>query len=75
MCKQFQKILVVNLPSRTDRRDAMAVQAACTNLTLEFVPAVTDADEGHLPPGGSGLGADKPSGLGAWRSHLNAARM
>ncbi|KAI4661175.1 uncharacterized protein J4E79_004986 [Alternaria viburni] len=38
---KFEKILVLNLPSRTDRRDAMSLAAAISNIKLEFVEGVT----------------------------------
>ncbi|KAI4660615.1 uncharacterized protein J4E78_005319 [Alternaria triticimaculans] len=37
----FEKILVLNLPFRTDRRDAMSLSAAVSNIKLEFVEGVT----------------------------------
>ncbi|KAI4259404.1 MAG: hypothetical protein L6R42_004589 [Xanthoria sp. 1 TBL-2021] len=36
----FEKILVVNLPERTDRRDTLTLTAAIGNILLDFLPAV-----------------------------------
>ncbi|CAN9108126.1 unnamed protein product [Alternaria alternata] len=38
---KFEGILVLNLPFRTDRRDAMSLSAAASNIKLEFVEGVT----------------------------------
>jgi hypothetical protein len=70
---QFQKIYVINLPSRTDHRDATSLAAACTNLTVEYVPGVTDVDERYMPPGNDDVKLNK-GGLGNWRAHMNIAR-
>jgi hypothetical protein len=39
---QFQKIFVINLPSRTDHRDSMALASAFTDLQIEYVDGVTE---------------------------------
>ncbi|KAF2832969.1 hypothetical protein CC86DRAFT_279150 [Ophiobolus disseminans] len=49
----FQKIFVLNLPFRTDRRDAMSLSAAISNIKLEFVDGVTGASinqKAYPPP-------------------------
>ncbi|KAK8008112.1 hypothetical protein PG991_010663 [Apiospora marii] len=63
--------------ARTDRRDAMALAAAVSNLTLDWVDGI-DGDtieERVLPPG------DRPKHKssdfavrGSWRAHMNALR-
>ncbi|KAK4618247.1 hypothetical protein CLAFUW4_11967 [Fulvia fulva] len=85
----FQKILVINMPSRSDLRDAMALAAGYTNLQVEFVDGVSikpeDFNEMLLP-------AEHPEiekytdqsdmkklkgrlgNLGSWRAHMNAIR-
>ncbi len=70
---QFEKIYVMGLPSRTDRRDGMALQAALSDLTIEFIDgplgenisekAVPTAEDGKHLTGGE---------LGCWRGHINA---
>ncbi|KAF1830599.1 hypothetical protein BDW02DRAFT_642038 [Decorospora gaudefroyi] len=69
----FEKIFVLNLPSRTDRRDAITLSSAVSNIKLEFVEGVTGAsihDKAYPPPE-----ANKKllSGIrGSWRTHMNA---
>ncbi|OJD29341.1 glycosyltransferase family 25 protein [Diplodia corticola] len=70
----FQKIFVINLPSRTDYRDSMALAAALSDLQIEFVDGVTDVDEKTLPPDAKKVNLNSGS-LYAWRAHLSAARM
>ncbi|KAI1392016.1 glycosyltransferase family 25 protein [Hypoxylon trugodes] len=63
----FSKIFVINLPSRTDRRDAMALSGAVSNLTFTWIGGVS----GEQATGGKG----RSSGAkGSWRSHMNALR-
>ncbi|KAM3427979.1 hypothetical protein MY4824_009094 [Beauveria thailandica] len=69
----FEKIYVMGLPSRTDRRDGMALQAALSDLTIEFIDgplgenisekAIPTAEDGKHLTGGE---------LGCWRGHINA---
>ncbi|KAI5863208.1 glycosyltransferase family 25 protein [Durotheca rogersii] len=69
----FEKILVVNLPSRTDRRDGIVLGAALSDLEIEFVDGVdgklvpdkalpTSPDHDRLPD----------AVIGSWRGHMNA---
>ncbi|CAK4034511.1 glycosyltransferase family 25 [Lecanosticta acicola] len=69
----FQKIFVINLPSRTDRRDTISLAAALTGLKIDFVDGVTDWDERILPPGATEANLGKGN-TGAWRAHMNVAR-
>ena len=71
---QFQKIFVINLPSRTDHRDSMSLAAALTDLRVEYVDGVTEVDKKSLPPGGTEVNLDSGA-LGNWRAHMNIARM
>ncbi|KAF2276237.1 uncharacterized protein EI97DRAFT_419158 [Westerdykella ornata] len=69
----FQKILVLNLPFRTDRRDAMTLSAATSNIALEFVDGVTGDSIRHsaYPPPEENI--KLPAGIrGSWRTHMNA---
>jgi GR25 family glycosyltransferase involved in LPS biosynthesis len=70
---QFGKILAINLPRRTDRRDALLLAAAYTNLTLTWVDGVAGSE---VPDVTLPLRPDQvPSGdasKGCWRAHLNA---
>lgn len=71
----FEKIFVINLPERTDKRDAMSLTAALTNLKLTWTSALrgTNVPDKALP-----LGVDRPGwrdgGIGSWRSQMNVIR-
>ncbi|KAH7064182.1 hypothetical protein BKA63DRAFT_525983 [Paraphoma chrysanthemicola] len=71
----FEKIFAINLPSRSDRRDALQVMAATTDIKLEFSRAVRgeQVEEVALVFGRS---TNEPSigSRGSWRSHLNVIR-
>lgn len=67
---------MINLPSRTDLRDAVTLAAALTGLDIEIVDGV----DGHLIsnrslPNGAEETHLGPGGLGNWRAHMNVARM
>ncbi|PMD33181.1 glycosyltransferase family 25 protein [Hyaloscypha variabilis F] len=49
----FQKLLVINMPERTDRRDAVTLAAGVSNMKIEFVMGVRgeSVPEVALPPG------------------------
>ncbi|KAI0172901.1 glycosyltransferase family 25 protein [Hypoxylon sp. FL1284] len=64
---QFSKILVINLPSRTDRRDAMVLAGAVSNLSLSWVDGVDGAPAADGTKKGHSAGA-----RGSWRSHMSA---
>ena len=62
---------MVNLPERTDRRDAMTLMGAASGLRLELVDGVRGVDvlEKTIP-------GQKPRELsagkvGSWRAHMN----
>lgn len=71
----FEKIFVVNLPERTDKRDALSLVSALTNIKLTWTSAVrgTDVPDKALP-----LGVDRKGwrdgGIGSWRSQMNIMR-
>ncbi|QBZ63647.1 hypothetical protein PoMZ_05333 [Pyricularia oryzae] len=71
----FQKILVINLPSRTDRRDAISLAAALTNLTVEYVPGIDGSEvQERVLPADSRNKSIKKGNVGSWRAHINALR-
>jgi hypothetical protein len=41
---QFEKIFVVGLASRTDRRDGMMLQAAISDMQIEFIDGIAGKD-------------------------------
>lgn len=65
---------MINLPYRTDHRDAVSLSAMLTGLDVEYVSGVSEVDEKTLPP----LEGEKHYGqgqLGNWRAHMNAVRL
>ena len=70
---KFEKIFVINLPTRTDHHDAMALTAQMSNVDLEWVDGVKGEEvlDKVLPPGGSRKNL-RPTEIGYWRAHMNA---
>ncbi|KAM3414313.1 hypothetical protein BST61_g10964 [Cercospora zeina] len=69
----FQNIFIINLASRTDRKDAASLAAALTGLHVEFVQAATHVNKKAQPPGWQEANLNG-GGAGAWRSHMNVIR-
>ncbi|KAK8075774.1 glycosyltransferase family 25 protein [Apiospora hydei] len=71
----FEKVFVINLPDRTDKRDALSLVAALTGIQLDWVRALRGAD---VPDKALPLGVDRQGwrdgGIGSWRSQMNAIR-
>ncbi|KAI0118293.1 hypothetical protein GGR51DRAFT_554783 [Nemania sp. FL0031] len=77
----FEKIFVINLPSRRDRRDGMTVAGAVSHLNFTFVEGSTEdsAISSSFADRSSGeerAGAKLPHSAfagarGSWRSHMN----
>ncbi|KAF2247995.1 glycosyltransferase family 25 protein [Trematosphaeria pertusa] len=71
----FGQILVINLPERTDRRDAISLAAAYSNMRLDWIHGVkgSEVHDSTLP---MDKGQDPPSEgtKGSWRAHLNAVQ-
>ncbi|KAI1415504.1 glycosyltransferase family 25 protein [Hypoxylon sp. FL1857] len=69
----FHEILVVGLPSRTDRRDGMFLQAALSNLDIKFVDGINGKD---IPQKAIPITTEhermNDASLGSWRAHMNA---
>ncbi|KAI1456809.1 glycosyltransferase family 25 protein [Annulohypoxylon moriforme] len=68
---QFSKIFVINLPSRTDRRDAMALAGAVSNLSFTWIDGVSGDQVTDLTAPFSHE-VRSPGSKGSWRSHMNA---
>lgn len=70
---QFEKIFVVSIPSRTDRRDNMVLQAAVSNMEIEFIDAAKGDGiaENSIPMDETGDHLEGGA-LGCWRGHMNA---
>lgn len=71
----FQKVYVVNLPERTDKRDALSLIGALTNVKLDWVKAIrgSDVPDKALPLGVHRNGW-RDGGIGSWRSQMNVIR-
>jgi hypothetical protein len=70
---KFERIFVINLPSRTDHRDGMILAAASSNIALDWVDGVRgeDVPDKALPLPAS-LENMNIGNIGSWRAHLNA---
>ncbi|GKT53006.1 glycosyltransferase family 25 protein [Colletotrichum tofieldiae] len=69
----FEKIFVVGLPSRTDRRDGILLQAALSEMAIDFVDGV----EGKTVPDKAIPKTSEhdrlsDGAIGCWRGHMNA---
>ncbi|KIW54944.1 hypothetical protein PV05_07264 [Exophiala xenobiotica] len=71
----FQKIFGINLPERSDKRDATLLQGKVTNFTIDWVDGVVGSEVSPkaLPYGltSSQTFERKPGSVGCWRAHLN----
>ncbi|KAI0850858.1 glycosyltransferase family 25 protein [Daldinia vernicosa] len=68
----FSKIFVINLPSRKDRRHAMALAGAVSNLTFTWIDGVSGSQvSGRDVPLRRGIHSSSGA-KGSWRSHMNA---
>jgi hypothetical protein len=71
---QFEHIFVVGLPSRTDRRDGMVLQAALSHVQVEFIDGVLgkDVSPNAVPQTSRDERKLSPAFVGSWRAHMNA---
>jgi GR25 family glycosyltransferase involved in LPS biosynthesis len=65
----FQEIHVISLPERSDKRDAIGLQASLTDISLLYETGIHGAEvSAEAKP----FGMDRSLGeVGCWRSHLN----
>ncbi|KAF3807720.1 hypothetical protein GCG54_00007453 [Colletotrichum gloeosporioides] len=69
----FEKIFVIGLPSRTDRRDGVLLQAALSDMEIEFVDGVPgDQVPDKAIPKTSEHDKLNHGAIGCWRGHMNA---
>ena len=73
---QFEKILVLNLKERGDKRDALSLASSLTDMTFDYVDGVRGEEvvNKSLPHGQESRKFKEPM-LGSWRAHMNAIRM
>ena len=71
---QFEKILAINLPERTDYRDGLTLAGAVSDIKVEFIDGIHGDDvlEKVLPP--THRENPEPALKGSWRAHVNAIR-
>lgn len=71
----FQKIFVINLPERTDKRDALSLVSTLTDIKLTWTNAIRGSS---VPDKALPLGVDRKGwrdgGIGSWRSQMNVIR-
>lgn len=71
----FQKIFVINLPERTDKRDALSLVSVLTDIKLTWTNAIRGS---NVPDKALPLGVDRKGwrdgGIGSWRSQMNVIR-
>lgn len=71
----FQKIFVINLPERTDKRDALSLVSVLTGIKLTWTSAIRGS---NVPDKALPLGVDRKGwrdgGIGSWRSQMNVIR-
>lgn len=71
----FQEIFVINLPERTDKRDALSLVSALTDIKLTWTSAIRGS---NVPDKALPLGVDRKGwrdgGIGSWRSQMNVIR-
>lgn len=72
----FQRILCINLPSRTDKRDAIMLASSLTQFRVDWVDGISgDAMDPKAYPSrldDSGRPSMLPGEIGSWRAHTNA---
>jgi hypothetical protein len=66
---------VINLPSRSDRRDMMALAGSMSEAKFDFVDGISGDDvlDSVLPPDAQGKKISKGN-RGSWRAHMNVLR-
>lgn len=71
----FGAIYVINLPTRSDRRDALALMSSMTDLKLDYIEGKPGSEvlDKALPPPASHT-SQRSGNIGSWRSHLDAVR-
>jgi hypothetical protein len=71
---QFEKVFAINLPARSDHRDAMSLASHFTGIKVDYIDGVMGdtVESKALPPGGE-IYTTKGA-IGAWRAHMNVLR-
>lgn len=73
---QFQKVLVINLPERSDRRDAMTLATAVSGIDVEWIDGVAGKDvPDRVMPVDSLDKSISKGNKGSWRAHMDALQL
>jgi hypothetical protein len=73
MALKFGKVFVINLPSRTDHRDAMLVAATVSDIQLDWIDGVNGEQvSDRALPADTNRDVLGNGNVGSWRAHLNA---
>ena len=69
----FERVMLINMPSRTDKLDAVSLGASLTGFNFTVVEGVRNEDVAavSLP---WNFSPESPNVHGCWRAHLNALR-
>ncbi|KAF3056409.1 putative glycosyltransferase family 25 protein [Daldinia childiae] len=71
----FEKVFVIGLPERSDKRDALALMSSLTGFRISWIAGVAG---NTIPKKALPFGWDREtmrdSNLGSWRGHVNAMR-
>ncbi|KAI0385127.1 glycosyltransferase family 25 protein [Hypomontagnella monticulosa] len=70
----FSNIFVINLPSRKDRRESIALAGAVSNLTFTWIDGVS-GEQATESVGSDGDESRRSGAKGSWRSHMNALQV
>ncbi|MCJ1369198.1 hypothetical protein MMC20_000407 [Loxospora ochrophaea] len=72
----FQKIFVLNMPERSDKRDSISLAASLTGIELNFVSGVNGSTvpTKALPKGQESRKMSDRT-IGSWRAHMDAIRL
>ncbi|CAJ2508808.1 Uu.00g138340.m01.CDS01 [Anthostomella pinea] len=71
----FDRVFVVGLPERSDKRDAITLTSALTGFRVEWVDGVRgESVPDKAVPFGTSRERLWEANLGSWRAHMNAAR-
>jgi hypothetical protein len=72
---QFERVFVLNLPERDDKRDALSLAASLTNISVEYMEGIKgDTIVDKALPSGQENRKIPETMLGSWRAHMNAIR-
>ena len=76
MTTQFEKLLVINLPDRTDHKDELTIAGSLLDIHFDFIPGIRGADvpDKALPPPGDQRKRFGEGNVGSWRAHMSAVQ-